>query len=306
MRLWLAICVFSGLLGSATDVKRGDAAETSERCGQVGGGTQRLLVQAEAGDDCQGATAKTPPASSATFPIGIRVDTPEVQKFWNEYALPGDLAWGGAAFMDLIAISRAGVKALVFGKMSVAEDWMGRAKARGFRYVMFNLEKIPITEGQTLIAQEKAACALAHSKGLKLVFAPTGGMLARYYKEIVPYADVVVYQTQSGQSFDPNYLATVRGLVQSIKEAKPGMPVWVQLSVTPPHRPDVPVAELVTTIRELKTFSDAILIFYYTVDNGPNSKGVARPAGISRLKQIIPEFRKPLAREARSPAASEP
>jgi hypothetical protein len=239
--------------------------------------------------------AETAPA--AGLPIGIRVDSPEVQKFWNQYALPGDFVWGGAKYLDLVAGSTAGIKALVFGKMSVADDWMEQAKARGFRYVMFNLEKIPITDGQTLIAQEEAAYALAQSKGLKFVFAPTGGMLARYYKEIVPHADVVVYQTQSGQNFDPNYLTTTKTLVRNIKETKPGMPVWVQLSVTPPHKPDVSVTELNSTIRELKAVADAIMIFYYTVDNGPNSNGIARPEGISRLKQIIPQFRKPSGRQ---------
>ena len=39
------------------------------------------------------------------------------------------------------------------------------------------------------------------------------------------------------------------------------------------------------------------MIFCYTVDNGPNAKGVARPEGISRLKQIIPQFRKPSGRQ---------
>jgi hypothetical protein len=230
------------------------------------------------------------PWERPAFSLGIRIDGPDTLAFWNTYAGPYDVAWAGLQNADLVAQARAGIKALTYGRVEDSPRVIDAAKARGITAIAFNREQI--SDCVALADEEATAYGLAKAQGITFIFAPEGVVLQSCYRQnpgLIQNADIIFYQTEAIQGKDPTYATTVKTLVHNVKATKPGIPVWVQLSVNPPFNRDLSADEVIRAIQSIEDGSadspDDVHVFYASE---PKMIGKA-----AVMEQVIEAFRAP-------------
>src|SRR5262249_12797930 len=138
-----------------------------------------------------------------------------------------------------------------------------------------------------LVPDEQYAESQAHAQGMTFIWGGTGRSLASCYTQILPYSDVAYYQTEYLQFSDPTYAADVHSLIQNIRNAYPGMPVYAQVSVNPPGNTTPTAAEVEAEIDSLMDGSpgqpDQIDLFY-------SGTGVD-PTRVQVAEQVIQHYR---------------
>lgn len=201
------------------------------------------------------------PAVEMTKPIGIGSTTPESATFITGHLHPGDLTLvtppeGGGSLGPVTSTTRCIIlRAADFDQAAPIIQW---AKANSVGEIAFNAEGATVEE---IIARQRKLCDAVHREGLSFTFAPKITDLESHAKEIAPYADKIVLQSQRYQG-SVDYAETVRGLIAQIKDANPKVKVWVQVSVNPPYAPKIAGQRVVEQVVAIAEKADGVFIFY--------------------------------------------
>lgn len=234
-----------------------------------------------------------PPNSSSirqinahSFALGIRID-PQTLDFWNQYALPTDFAQSREENISYLIKIHLLMKALEFLDVSDTQHAISLAKANGINALFFNKEKTQ--DCLLLLTDETTAVNQIKQAGLQFIFVPTGFMMRKCYQQypkMIMQTDSIIYQTESIQGVDQSYATDVKTMVQNIKKIKPGIPVWVQVSVNPPENRSLDAQSVISTINSIEDGTsgnpEGIQIFYDLHDN---------PDRISTMEQVVKAFR---------------
>lgn len=210
-----------------------------------------------------GLPSKTPTPSfknnTRQVSLGFRVASTEQVDFFNQYAQPQDTIAVGIKEVGLLKNAKTQNKSLVYGGEVSTDEAIAVAKANGIRIIFFNKEGTRSAE--ELAQAEKEAYKKTKEAGLTFGFAPTGRMLAVYYRDFVYNADIVGYQTQSIQT-EPNYDQTVKDLIDKMKALNPRLEIWAQVSVNPPDDRAITADKVIANIHALVGVADQIKIFF--------------------------------------------
>lgn len=237
----------------------------------------------------------TPPGKEALgiptksqFSLNIRVDNMNEATFWNQYTLSSDHVHSYAPNISYLAKVKIPHKELTYGKIEETQTSISLAKSNGIEAVDFNREK---TSDCNLLAQEEQqAYQQVHQAGLIFYFVPTGRMLQKCYQQypqMIQNADAIMYQVEAIQGVDPNISQTVHTLINDLKQMRPGIPVWVQVSVNPPSNRNLDVQSVITLINSIEDGSagspDGVQIFA--------SAESLDPTRFQTLEQVVKAYR---------------
>lgn len=228
------------------------------------------------------------PPTNSSFELNIRIDNMDDVTFWNQYALSIDHVHAWAPNISYLTHVKTPHKSLTYGKIEDTQLTISLAKENGIEAIDFNREKT--NDCTVLIQEEQLAYQEVHQAGRIFYFVPTGKMLQKCYQQypqLLQNTDAIIYQTEAIQGVDQNYTQTVHTLIQNIKQMKPGIPVWVQVSVNPPSNRNLDAQSVITTIQSLEDGStgapDGIQIFAIEQSKDPSRFQV--------LEQVVKSFR---------------
>ena len=138
---------------------------------------------------------------------------------------------------------------------------LAQAKAKGILLVAYDLEGHLGLSVEEILAREAMMYNAVSQQNLTFMFGTRQRAIERHYQEFASFTDVLVVQTQHYQTL-ADYEVIVTDLVADIRQAKPGLMVWVQVSVNPVENPQITAQEVLEDIYQIANIADGILIYY--------------------------------------------
>lgn len=138
---------------------------------------------------------------------------------------------------------------------------LAETKSRGILLVAYDLEGHLGLSIDEIVSREEAMYQIASQHGLTFMFGTRQRAIERHYEEFVSHTDALVLQTQHYQMLS-NYQAIVTNLVEDIRQTKPELMIWVQVSVNPDENPQITAEEVLEDIYQIKDIADGIFIYY--------------------------------------------
>jgi len=135
------------------------------------------------------------------------------------------------------------------------------AKAKGIILVAYDLEGHLGLSVDEILAREEMMYNAVSQQNLTFMFGTRQRAIERHYQEFASYTDALVVQTQHYQTLE-DYEVIVTDLVAAIRQAKPGLMVWVQVSVNPVENPQITAQEVLEDIYQIADTADGIFIYY--------------------------------------------
>lgn len=195
------------------------------------------------------------------IPLGIGIFDSDNVDFFNRYAREDDVISARPPYMNLLNDVEIGQKMLNFNPrdepVTDAGSIISKAKAMGVVILGYNLEMALSRE--ELISKEIEVQSLASENDLLYAFGPTILKLLKYYDDLARHADVLVLQSQRFQTTE-DYEERVEGLIGSIKSVRPGVQVWVVVSVNPPEKYNATPDEVISDIQLIADTADLVWI----------------------------------------------
>ena len=211
----------------------------------------------------------------ATMPLGVGLQDASQLRLINQKLIAGDHV--SAHSEQLALLSKVQNADLVFilrgAEFADAARLIGEAKKVGVRLVGFNLEG-PLG-AEELASKEKAVADVVHAAGMTFLFAPTARSLQTGYKSFVGPADAIMVQSQHYETAS-DYRQTVSALIAKLKAAKPGLKVWVQVTVNPPGDRNIAVDEVLQRVGDLHGIADGVFVFWAPFRRAAGEVVVAR------------------------------
>lgn len=137
----------------------------------------------------------------------------------------------------------------------------------GLAYDLEGWELTPPEERDDPVEAARLARNMAHKYSKHLVMGPAAGLTRPFWPDMVPYADWWILQAQGAQKkypAIPDFRNAVCTLADEVRQAKPSIPIWAQLSTQPLQRS--------LTVPEFLAYAYAIMpncvdgIFVFTPD----------------------------------------
>lgn len=138
---------------------------------------------------------------------------------------------------------------------------LAQAKAKGILLVAYDLEGHLGLSVEEILAREAMMYNAVSQQNLTFMFGTRQRAIERHYQEFASYTDALVVQTQHYQTL-ADYEVIVTDLVADIRQAKPGLMVWVQVSVNPVENPQITAQEVLEDIYQIANTADGIFIYY--------------------------------------------
>ena len=208
-------------------------------------------------------------AEPLDVPIGLvmrSVAEGEIE-FLNQRLLPDDLVLRlmfrdevDLEILDQITASQKGLglRASFEGDPS---PLLALAKAKGITVVAYDLEGHLGLSAEETLAREETMYNAVRQQNLTFMFGTRQRLIERYYQKFASYTDVLVVQAQHYQTL-ADYKVIVTDLVAAIRQARPGLKVWVQVSVNPVENPQITAQEVLEDIYQIADIADGIFIYY--------------------------------------------
>ncbi len=217
-----------------------------------------------------GSSQQNPPVNDLqNVPIGLVLRGPAENEieFLNQHLLENDLVLQGLfrgesdlALLDQITACQRGV-GLPANFEGDPSPLLAQAKAKGILLVAYDLEGHLGLSIDEIVARQEAMYGIVSRYDLTFMFGTRMRAIERHYEAFVPYTDAIVVQAQNYQGRD-DYQTLVTDLVNAIREAKPGIMVWVQVSVNPTENPQITAQEVLEDIYQITEVADGIFIYY--------------------------------------------
>lgn len=204
-------------------------------------------------------------AAPLNLPIGLLLRSNQMIDSLNARLLPGDVVLkvtsGNLKDLQPLTKIRTAQKMIGFSKAysSNPSKILAMAKSKGILMVGYDLEGSLTV--QEKVKRQKQLYRAAQRQGLFFMFNPGHRDLERNYKRYAPYTDAFLFGSQGYQHLD-NYAQIVAGKVAQFKQAKPGIQVWVQVSVNPPGDPNRSAQKVLADIQAIAPLADGIFIYY--------------------------------------------
>ncbi len=199
------------------------------------------------------------------LPIGILLRSNQTIDYLNARLLPGDVVLkvtsGNLKDLQPLTKIRNAQTMIGFpkGYSGDPSKILAEAKAKRIRMVGYDLEGT-LSE-QEKMKRERKLYQAAKKQGLFFMFNPGHRDLERNYQSYAPYTDAFLFGSQGYQHLN-NYAQIVAEKVAQFKKAKPGIQVWVQVSVNPPGDRERTAEEVLADIQAIAGVADGIFIYY--------------------------------------------
>ena len=199
------------------------------------------------------------------LPIGLLLRSNQMIDYFNARLLPGDVVLkvtsGNSKDLQPLTKIRVAQKMIGFPKTYSGDPSkiLAEAKSKGILMVGYDLEGSLTV--QEKVKRERQLYQAARRQGLTFMFNPGHRDLERNYKSYAPYTNAFLFGSQGYQHLD-NYAQIVAQKVAQFKQAKPGIQVWVQVSVNPPGDPNRSAQKVLADIQAIAPVADGIFIYY--------------------------------------------
>jgi len=154
--------------------------------------------------------------------------------------------------------------------------------------IAFNLEGSSLDLPELVAKQKRMYDQVIELIGMKLVFVPSGQSLVRWPSSLSKYCHALCFQTQKYQIESPeHYIDIIKMTINMIHINRPSLPVWVQVSVSPPTKHNTPIPKIISTIQSIfsNNVNAAGIYLHYLPEDWQKAEIILSSLLVSRARQ---------------------